>query len=452
MNQNKIYRNYTRMKIILALLLLITFTGKSQSIEEKIKMRVDYQETPGIAVGIYENGKITYYNFGVLNLQSGELITSKTLFEIGSITKTFTTSMAALLSVENKLKFSDRAQVYLPSKMILPEKNGKVITIEHLATAHSALPRMPKNFSPKDAANPYIDYTEDFLTAFISNCELTRDPGVQYEYSNLGMGLLGYILTRIEEKPYPKLVTELITKPLGMNQTFVSGTSKEKNLASGYADNTEVKAWTWNNESVLTGAGGLVSNAEDMMKFMIAQLTPSNTQLSKAFGLTHTIRADAGAMKIGYGWHIRDEKIVWHNGGTGGFRSFAGFDQSKNKAVVVLTNSNTGADDLGFHLLNDQYELKALKKPLTVSEAVLNNYVGTYEIAPTFSIAVTLENGALMIQATNQPKVNIYPESETKFYLKIVEAQIEFFKDATGKVEKLELHQGGAIMPGKKVK
>ena len=440
------------MRIILFALLLIAFTSKSQSIEEKIKMRVDYKETPGIVVGIYENGKITYHSFGVLNTQSGELVNSKTLFEIGSITKTFTTSMAALLSLENKIKFSDRAQTYLPSKMILPEKDGKAITIEHLATAHSGLPRMPKNFSPKDAANPYIDYTEDFLTAFISNCELTRDPGASYEYSNLGMGLLGYILTRIEEKPYPKLVTELITKPLGMNQTFVSGTSKEKHLASGYADNTEVKAWTWNNESVLTGVGGLVSNAEDMMKFMTAQLTTSNTQLSKAFALTHTIRADAGGMKIGYGWHICDEKIVWHNGGTGGFRSFAGFDKASNKAVVVLTNSTAGADDLGFHLLNEQYELKALKKPVTISEAVLKNYVGTYEIAPTFSIVVTLENAGLIIQATGQPKINIYSETETKFYLKVVDAQIEFFKDATGKVGKLELHQGGAVMPGKKVK
>ncbi len=405
------------MRIILFALLFLAFTSKSQSIEEKIKMRVDYKETPGIVVGIYENGKVTYHSFGVMNLQTSEAVTPKTLFEIGSITKTFTTSMAALLSLENKIKFSDRAQSYLPSKMILPERDGKVITIEHLATAHSGLPRMPKNFSPKDAANPYIDYTEDFLTAFISNCELTRDPGAQYEYSNLGMGLLGYILTRIEEKPYPKLVTELITKPLDMNQTFVSGTSREKHLASGYADNTEVKAWTWNNESVLTGAGGLVSNAEDMMKFMTAQLSTSNTQLSKAFALTHTIRADAGTMEIGYGWHIRDEKIVWHNGGTGGFRSFAGFDKATNKAVVVLTNSTAGADDLGFHLLNEQYELKALKKPVTISEAVLKNYIGTYEIAPTFSIVVTLENGSLMIQATNQPKVNIYPESETKFYL-----------------------------------
>jgi len=440
------------MRIILFALLFIAFTSKSQSLEEKIKMRVDYQETPGIVVGIYENGKVTYHSFGVMNLQTGEAVTPKTLFEIGSITKAFTTSMAALLSLENKLKFSDRAQIYLPSKMILPEKDGKAITIEHLATAHSGLPRMPKNFSPKDAANPYIDYTEDFLTAFISNCELTRAPGSEYEYSNLGMGLLGFILTKMEDKPYPKLVAELITKPLDMNQTTIAGMGKEKNLATGYSDNTPVKAWTWNNESVLTGAGGIVSNAEDMMKFMIAQITPSNTQLSKAFALTHVIRSDAGTMKIGYGWHIRDEHIVWHNGGTGGFRSFAGFDKTKNKAVVVLTNSTTGADDLGFHLLNEEFEVKKLKAPLTVDESILASYVGEYEISPGFNITVTLESGNLFIQATNQPRVNIYPESETKFFLKAVQANLEFKRNDAKQVEELVIYQNGAEMPGKKVK
>jgi CubicO group peptidase (beta-lactamase class C family) len=434
---------------------LITFSfqfGFAQTIDEKIKQRVDFQETPGIAIAIYENGKVTYYNYGVMNVQSGEPVSAKTLFEIGSITKVFTTSMAAMLSLENKLSFSDRAQKYLPAKMILPEKEGKAITIEHLATAYSGLTRMPLNFSPADAANPYIDYREDALTAFLSNCELTRDPGSQYEYSNLGMGLLGYILTRIEEKPYPKLVVERITKPLAMNETFVSGTQREKRLATGYAENMPMKAWTWDNESVLTGAGGLISNTEDMMKFMIAQLKTDNAQLSKAFQLTHTARAEAGAMKIGYGWHIQNEHIVWHNGGTGGFRSFAGFDKTKNKAVVILTNSTAGADDLGFHLLDPKLELKVLKKPIVISETILKEYVGTYEIMPTFKIEVTLEKGNLSIQATGQPKVAVYPESETKFFLKIVEAQIEFSRDANNKVEKLTLYQGGAVMPGKKVK
>ena len=438
------------MRILILLFLTASFNLVGQTSEEKIKQRVEYEETPGIVVGIFENGKINYHAFGVANLETKEAVTSTTLFEIGSITKTFTCSMAAILSTTQQINFSDPAQKYLPANMLLPERNGKAITIEQLATAHSGLPRMPLNFQPQDPSNPYIDYREAELTYFLSHYELTRDPGSEYEYSNLGMGLLGYIVTRIKEKPYSKAVEELITKPLGMDHTFISGMRIEKPLASGYTDKMPMKAWTWNDQSVITGAGGIVSNAEDMMKYLIAQLNAASP-LANAFTLAHQPRAAAGKMKIGYGWHIKDENIVWHNGGTGGFRSFAGFDKSKNKAVVILTNSTTGADDLGFHLLNEQSALKVLKKTFVVDESILKEYVGTYEITPAFSIQVTHENNGLTIQATGQPKINIYPETDSKFYLKVVEARIEFERNAVKQVDKLVLYQNGAVMPGKKI-
>jgi CubicO group peptidase (beta-lactamase class C family) len=439
------------MRLTILILLIIIFHADAQSPDELIKQRVAYEETPGIVVGIYENGATNYYSFGVANLETKEAVSPKTLFEIGSITKTFTCSMAAILNLNQQINFSDPAQKYLPAKMILPERSGKVITLEHLATAHSGLPRMPLNFQPQDPANPYIDYREAELTYFISNYDLTRDPGSEYEYSNLGMGLLGYILTRVSEKPYSKLTEELITKPLGMNHTFISGMRTEKPLASGYADKIPMKAWTWSDQSVITGAGGIVSNAEDMMKYLIAQLT-TTSPLHPAFALTHQSRATAGKMNIGYGWHIRDEHLVWHNGGTGGFRSFAGFDKIKNKAVVILTNSTTGADDLGFHLLNSTYALKELKKPVVVEPSILKEYIGTYEISPTFTISITHEPDGLHLQATGQPKVNIYAESDSKFYLKIANATIEFERNSTNQVERLVLYQNGAVMPGKKIK
>jgi CubicO group peptidase (beta-lactamase class C family) len=432
---------------------LIAALSVAQTIEEKIRQRVDFQETPGIVVGLYENGKVNYYAYGVANLQTGEAVSSKTVFEIGSITKTFTTEIAALLSLQGKLNFSEKAQTYLPPTMVLPEKNGKAITLEHLATAHSGLPRMPMNFSPEDPENPYIDYRENELTGFINHSELAREPGSHYEYSNLGMGLLGFILTRIENKPYSLLVNDLITRPLNMTNTWVSGQRQEKLLATGYSGTQPIKAWTWDDQSVLTGAGGLVSNAEDMITYMVANLQAAgkSTQLANAFALTHQPRGDAGKMKIGYGWHIRENDIVWHNGGTGGFRSFAGFSTSKNKAVVVLTNSNTGADDLGFHLLDSKYALKELKIPYSVSPEILQEYVGRYELAPNFVITVTYEGGQLAIQATNQPKATIYAESETKFYLKVVNAQVEFVRSENRQVEKLILYQNGSVLPGKRI-
>src|SRR6185369_3862692 len=215
---------------------LIPLSSWAQSLEELCKQRVDSEETPGIAVAIIEDGKTKFINYGQSNLSTHEPVTSKTLFEIGSVTKTFTCSIFAYLIQKKELNLNDRAQNHLPSSIQLPEKKGKAITLLHLASAHSGLPRMPGNFYPADQSNPYIDYTEKELTSFLNNCELKNEPGTTYEYSNLGMGLLGFILTQVKSKPYPELVKEVILSPLGMNQTFISGMAKSKLLATGYRD------------------------------------------------------------------------------------------------------------------------------------------------------------------------------------------------------------------------
>lgn len=242
--------------------------------------------------------------------------------------------------------------------------------------------------------------------------------------------------------------------PLKMQSTFLNTPGrKDKNVATGYSGKQAVKPWTWTDQSAIQGAGGLLSNAEDMMKYLLANLNPGTNTLGKAMSASHQPQADAGGanMKIGLGWHIRND-IVWHNGGTGGFRTFAGFDPKKKMAVVILTNSGMGADDLGFHLLDATIPLKKIRKPITIDTLVLSQYPGTYEITPAFSIDVTLEKDQLFIQATGQSRFEVYPESESKFFLKVVEAQIEFMKNEKGGIEKLILYQNGKAQDGKKIK
>ena len=232
-------------------LVLIHITSWSQNFEELCKQRVEYQETPGIAAVIFENGQRQFISYGLSNVESQDEVTPKTLFEIGSITKTFTSSMLSYFVKKNELDLNDPVQKHLPSSILLPQKNGKSITLLHLATQHAGLPRMPGNFSPADQANPYIDYTEKELTAYLNNCELKYEPGTTYEYSNLGMGTLGYLLTQKKNKPYSELVKETLLSPLQMNQTFISGQEKSKYLAVGYKESNPAKAWTWSNESAL---------------------------------------------------------------------------------------------------------------------------------------------------------------------------------------------------------
>jgi hypothetical protein len=169
-------------------------------------------------------------------------------------------------------------------------------------------------------------------------------------------------------------------------------------------------------------------------------------------------RVDAGVpdMQVGLGWHIRTNEastseILWHNGGTGGYRSFAGFDAAQGKGVVVLTNTAEGVDDIGYHLLDSTYALKEIIPVLSVDPAVLERYVGRYQLAPTFIITITRDGDQLTAQATGQPAFSIYPSSETEFFLKVVEAQVTFNVAEDGTVEGLTLHQNGQHMPGKKI-
>ena len=433
--------------------LLLSFVSVGQSFEELIKERVTSEETPGIVVGIFENGRTNYYAFGVSDVTTQKPVTTKTLFEIGSITKTFTTSALSLLSIQNQLRLVDPVQRFLPTTVSMPQKNGKQITLLHLATARSGLPRMPGNFAPLNAQNPYIDYTEKELTAFLNNSELAREPGIQYEYSNLGMGLLGYALSRQQNMPYGKMIKQMIWSPLEMKQTFISGDTKSDWLAAGHMDQNKVTAWTWDDKSVLVGAGGIVSTIEDMMKYLIAQLSDEKTELHQAFRLAHQERTDAGKLTVqmGLGWHIMEHKYVFHNGGTGGFRSFAGFDPEQKRAIMIMVNSTTAADDLGLHWLNPIYPLKTIKKTVAVDPSTLPKYAGVYEITPQFKITITAESESLMLQATGQPKLKLYAESPDKFFLKVVDARVEFASDKDGKIEKLTLYQSGAALEGKKI-
>ncbi len=427
--------------------LLLSTIALAQTPATVLKQRVEAGEAPGIAMAVLENGKVSYFAEGLANVEKNEKVTSKTLFEIGSISKTFTTTLIALDVSAGTLSLSDPAQKYLPATMTIPSRNDQVITIESLATARSGLPRMPNNFNPADPSNPYLDYTDKEAAAFLKDYVLPRDVGSQYEYSNLGMGLLGFILTQADHKTWEQLVQERIAKPLHMNHTYLSRPlSQYAPMAQGYADGKAVSSWTWNDNSIMQGAGGLLSDAEDMMKYVKAQMD-EKSPIHKAALLSQTIRADAGrpGMDIGLGWHIRDKRVIWHNGGTGGFRTFAGFDPEKKIAVVVLTNSSMGADDIGFHFLDSKYELKVIKKVVSVDPALLRSYAGIYELNPQFKITISLEGEQLQAQATGQERFKIYAETDTKFFLKVVNAQVEFVKNASGMVDRMNLIQGGSV-------
>jgi CubicO group peptidase (beta-lactamase class C family) len=209
----------------------------------------------------------------------------------------------------------------------------------------------------------------------------------------------------------------------------------------------------------LAGAGALRSTVNDMLKYVRANADSNSKPLGRVLATTHGERrpTPSANMTIGLAWHRLTRPggrtIVWHNGGTGGYRTFAGYDEASGLGVVVLSNSAVSVDDIGFHLLDASFPLAPIpvrRMAITLAPAVLDRYLGEYELAPTFSIAVTREGANLYAQATGQQKFPMLAETDSTFFLTGVDAQVTFTRDATGTVTGLILHQGGQNIPGRK--
>ena len=416
----------------------------------------------GFVVAILEKGKAPRIHTAGTSGVQGLPLDANTMFEIGSITKVFTSTLLSEMVARGEVKLDDPISKYLPASVRAPSRNGKQITLRDLATQTSGLPRLPGNLRPATAANPYADYTVQHLYEFLSDYALPRDIGEKYEYSNLGVGLLGHVLALAGRQSYEALLRERVLVPLGMTDTGIQLTPAMKSrMAQGFnAEGTRVQPWDL---PTLGGAGALRSTANDMLKFLAASLDSARTPLGKTMARTRIPQHDADrpGNSIGLGWHIVEvfgTTLTWHNGGTGGYRSFIGLDDSRDRGVIVMSNSTISPDDIGFHLLERKVPLDLPPTPPIARTAIaldpskLDALVGVYELAPNFQLSITKEGGSLYGQATGQGRLQLHAESETKFFLNEVDAQISFVRGADGNVNELVLHQGGANIPGKRVR
>jgi CubicO group peptidase (beta-lactamase class C family) len=412
----------------------------------------------GIVVGVVDaNGRRTI-SYGSLAKNDARKPDGDTVFEIGSMTKVFTSLLLMDMVRRGEVALTDPISKFLPESVKVPERNGRKITLADLSTQSSGLPRMPNNFTPKDPDNPYADYTVQQMYDFLSGYKLTRDVGSQYEYSNLGVGLLGHVLSLRAGMSYEALVRSRICDPLGLKDTRVTLTPEMKTrLAVGHSGGLQaVENW---DIPALAGAGALRSTANDMLTFLAANLGFVKTPLAQDMADEVSVRRSAGApdMEIAYAWHIQTKdgnSIVWHNGGTGGYRAYMGYDPKARVGVVALTNISTpqGVDDIGRHLLNASYPLLKLDAPaehrqITLDTKTYDRYAGQYQLGPNAIMTMSRDGDRFYSQLTNQPKVEIFPESESKFFLKVVDAQLTFNTEAT----QVTLHQNGRDIVGKRM-
>ena len=275
-----------RQRLRLAPLLLACLSISAQSPQE-IRALLDNRtgeakKAVGIAAGIVGEKGRTVYTSGRASLSDAPALNGDTIFEIGSITKVFTSLLLAEMAERGEVKLDDPIAKYLPPEVKMPAFGDRQITLLDISMQVSALPRMPSNFKPAHPDNPYADYTPQLLYNFLSGYKLTRAPGEKYDYSNLAVGLLGPRAVPPRRHAYEQLLRQRILGPLGMTATGITISSAQKQrLAPGHTAGLEPTS-NWDLDA-LAGAGAIRSSVNDMLTFLAAAMELADTPLTKAF-------------------------------------------------------------------------------------------------------------------------------------------------------------------------
>jgi len=326
-------------------------------VKEYIKRIVDNEKSTSVIIGLVNEKGKRIISYGELKKGSGKQPDGNTLYGIGSITKVFTCVLLADMVNRGELNLNDPISKFLPDSVKTPTLNGKEITLYHLATHTSGFPHRPDNLSPANPDNPYADYTVEQMYDFLSKFILSGDIGSKYEYSNIGVGLLGYILAHKAGIVYETLIRKRICKPLHLNNTVITiPTELQSNMATGYdKEGKAVSDWTYS--PVFVGAGSLKSTVNDILVFAAANLGLIETNLLSTLEQTHIKHPKNN---IALGWHIWNQYgtiILGHSGSSNAYKSFLGLNKENKTAVIVLSNKTDAVIDIGLHLLDSRYEL-----------------------------------------------------------------------------------------------
>ncbi|WP_177181058.1 serine hydrolase domain-containing protein [Parapedobacter koreensis] len=312
--------------------------------------------THALAIGIINAGKTSSYYYGETEKGNKQLPDENTLFEIGSISKTFTATLLAYLDQTQQLSIDDTITKFLPDS-VAANTDLQRITLKQLANHTSGLPRMPANIDSTAAAHPldpYQGYTKEHLYAYLENYEADIPPDSIYQYSNLGFGLLGDILSTQYGKPYDTMVQEVICQPLGLHNTTEHPNAETQYVAKVYNQKgEETPLWTFD---AFTAHGSLKSTVPDLLNYAKAHFKLPESDLEHALALTRQFTYfNPPDTDIGLAWHMNlvgDELIYWHNGGTFGSSSYMAFTPDKKIAIVVLSNTAESVDAIGLAILN----------------------------------------------------------------------------------------------------
>ena len=451
------YRNYRRGLITLFLLytaMATTALAQADKVDEFIKAEMQKRKIPGLSIAVVKNGEvIKAQGYGLANIELNVPATAETIYQSGSVGKQFTSAAVMLLVEEGKVNLDDPVSKYLDSA---PEL-WKEITVRHLLTHTSGI----KNYGEKDI-NYRLDYTDEDLIKVVASFPLDFQPGEKWSYSNTGYVLLGFVIKKAAGKFYGDYLKERVFTPLAMTTARVINEEDIiPNRAAGYRmPKGQLKNQRYVSPSLNTTAdGSLYLTVLDMAKWDAALYSEKLLKRSSIDQMWTPVKLNSGKTHpYGFAWGIGEankHKLIEHGGAWQGFTTHISRYVDDKLTVIVLTNLAGANPGLIAHRVAGFYvpELKPVeRKAIQIDPKIFDAYVGEYQLNSAFFLTVSREGDKFMVQGTGQPKLEFFAETETKFFLTIIDAQFEFFKDSNGKVTHMVFRQEGAVVEAKKIK
>lgn len=428
-------------------------TALAAEMDAFVQAQADHRQFMGTVLVVRDGETVLGQAYGLADLEQQIPHSLGTRFPIGSVTKQFTA--AAILQLQDR----GLLNVQAPVATYLPDYPNDTITLHHLLTHTAGLP----NFT----SDPdYLEWmqqpaTLDELIARFQDLPLEFEPGSQFRYSNSGYVLLSQVIETLSGQSYGDYVQGNLLTPLGMEDTGYDQPSPVPGLAQGYRGNAQdYQSVPSTHPTTAQGAGGLYSTVGNLARWnqaLFGNLPSDRAVLSEAAIAAMTspqIAVDMAAapdLYYGYGLVINNQsenRLIGHGAGISGFVSSLQYLPAQDTTIVVLSNVASINPEqisagLAAILLGESYDLPQALDAVTVDAAVLERYVGTYQLAPEFQITITLENGQLYAQGTGQPEIVLYPASDTEFFALAPELRIVFNLTESGAVESLTLNQDG---------
>ncbi len=424
---------------------------RSRELSKILEQRIDeWKQSVGIVIGIIDPAGRTLIPWGHSRHGGVADVSGSTVFEIGSASKVFTALLFADMAVRREVSPGDFVNRYLPPGVAIRDYDSRPMTLQHLANHTSGLPPMPSNFILGPDGNR--GYSLDDLYRYISDYRPAVEPGSRFEYSNLGMALLGHLLSRRLGVDWESLLNTRITGPLGMQNTWVTPPpGVAPNLAQGHNSSLECVPGYY--VPVFGAASAIKSTAGDLLTLLAVHLGLAESPLSPAAESMLETRWPTGVAgtEVALAWHISrgsgGQEVAWHTGSTGGFRAFIGFHRLRQLGVVVLSNAftNAGVDDIGMHVLDPKSCITAMalvREPSDVASRLLERYQGRYVATNGVTVSVALESGCLFLETPDQPRTGLCPLNVREYVMKDQDTRITFMVEESGEAVGLVCKQG----------